>query len=359
MSEPGSIPDLCLAWNLRAQRFPSTKLPVWLKPDWLAQEDVRRNILFALRITHPGLSEGRSRTSRVHFISMSLSIEEMEGYLVNLPHQYMLHGSTSATKFFTDKFETGRTESTIAYFRDGFSHVNLPDHRDMAAFRRFDDLEWSVNIDAYQPPIPPQRHYHLAGGTFRSFRLSSEGISGGLGSHEPSRTLVPLGAYVGFEVVEGLAESVGYEAEISDKGQLAISVLQLLGGSTGLSVVASSLVFALLRKMSLVNKRQSIQSALATLLGRSPTGQEVDDAERTVQDSATREVSPDRQFFRWSQLKESLAPAADPVDRAIVKWLADHQIIFRGVELRCANCNLRGWYVIDRLSNYLRPVSVR
>jgi hypothetical protein len=47
---PDSVPDLCLAWNIRAQRASATGFPLWLAPGWLQRPEV---------ITH--INHGRAR----------------------------------------------------------------------------------------------------------------------------------------------------------------------------------------------------------------------------------------------------------------------------------------------------------
>ncbi|MCL5960653.1 MAG: hypothetical protein M1358_15340, partial [Chloroflexi bacterium] len=57
VGEPTSVADLCLAWNIRAQRMPIWHFPVFVAPDWLKREDVVRNIDWAFHSQTGGAAE--------------------------------------------------------------------------------------------------------------------------------------------------------------------------------------------------------------------------------------------------------------------------------------------------------------
>lgn len=363
VGEPSSVADLCLAWNRRAQRM-SGLAPLWLSPSWLSRADIQAHLTTLSQPSNAGLSEGGSPFSthserRLHLVSASLGCDALNALASDLATAIGCpvdaHGPDSLDRFFTPAFRTGVHEDAIATFRHGIADVVLPDQRQLADLTRADTVQWVVKVDGYSPPRRPPARFDREHGPIRSARIAKDGISGGLGWLDPPRTLVSICTYSGFEVIEGAARSVGCTAQPSDKARIAAATLNLVGSDDGLSVLASSLVFKLIRSMSRVATRQAVQRTVRAYFQarteRPPTDLEIDEAETEVQRVLTAEPNPDRQFHTWSQLSAELAPADEAARRTVVRWLSGRGILLRGTQIKCPQCNMKGWYLVDRLGS--------
>lgn len=116
VGEPSSVPDLCLAWNLRAQRADWRVLPTWIAPDWPGIGGVRERVRRALKFEQPGLDDD----VRVHLVSATLPASALSSVAsaLELP-EAQVHGVGDVPEFFTSRFVVGLERTREVYFKDG------------------------------------------------------------------------------------------------------------------------------------------------------------------------------------------------------------------------------------------------
>ena len=346
LSAPDSVADFCLVWNLRAQRLYATVFPLWADPAWFSEPETIALIAQCISFEREDMVARHLKVNPLHILSASLAREELEAPLQHLQHPYTFHELTELPAFFTSRLEIGVTATSIAHFTDQVGRVPVPRYNQMADFEMLSRIECGIQIEGHHPPRGSSRDFHRMG---NMSRLARDGISVPIDvpSTYPPETLLSVGTNNAWEILHGVSQRAGLSPAVSDKGQIAIAALRLLG-STGLSLVASSKVYGLLREMAEIIKRQAIQSWLN---GRIPGG-----ASEELMNELLRELQVGQvgggQFERQHKTADGIRAILE-LNRhetaVVINWLAARQILLRGYELECPNCHLHRWYLVDRL----------
>lgn len=111
-----------------------------------------------------------------------------------------------------------------------------------------------------------------------------------------------------------MLDDAGYECAPSDKGRLALGQLALLGDIEDVGIIASSRMYALLRRLS-------------SSLGRNEGSQRLFVAGR-----------------RTAQFSEFIEPLGSGSAPSLIKRLVDKGILLRGARIECPQCQLDIWY---------------
>ncbi len=347
VGDPASVPDLCLAWNLRALRPVDVPFPVWVAPEWQSDRNVAARLDDARRVGRNGYPR-REREPALGLLSASLSRDDLTAAATNLTPPSVVFNLEAFGALLPTELRVGATRESIAAFHEGAADVALPDYSELGDFGPLSPIGWRVDIDGWAVPRTSDR------GRFRSgeaSRLVTNGIEGSLivaGSRR--KELVRVGTLDAWEVVEGIAAAAGYRASISDKGRQAIAVLELLGDSEeGLPILASSAIYHLLQEMAQIVPRQAVQQELGRRLGRPATADELRAIVAALQEGAIGGGQFERQHWTWDRLNHELQVKKAEA-RWIVDWLVRRRLLFRGYEIVSGNCGLRRWYPIDHLA---------
>lgn len=345
VGNPDSVPDLCLAWNLRARRIPHPD-PVWVSPEWLGDPLVLQR-LEAARRANRTLAYG-SRMPGADWLgltSASLDDEALAALASEVPRSVVCPPSRIAA-LLPDSLRIGIVRPSAAVFIDGRADVALPDIEDMADFAQFERLGVTVDIPNWQLPRMPSPRF---GSSNDIVRVAVDGLAGSLtvdGVHQ--YRLITVDARDGEEALRAVASAAGYSASISDKGRLAIAVLELFGSERELRLLTSSLVYDLLTEMAAgIVSRRAVQGILAGLPGTSDDST-AEDALLGRLHSHLGESQFDRQDLTWDAVFVKLAKAE--AARWSLNFLVERGIAFRGYEVVCRNCGLRRWLPVDRLA---------
>lgn len=350
VGNPASVPDLCLAWNLRAQRTVTMPFPMWVAPEWLAEPVFAQRIGMALQTRPGGLYPPPLRwdDAALHLVSASLPTGGLSATFAGAVDRVVSHDETPLDRFFTDRFSVGRTRESIVSFREKVADIPLPDYRVFGDFRRDDWLGYTLSIPGYAAPPGSQAAYPRVSNS--ASRSAADGIAGFFYADRATDSLLREGTNDGWQLLAGATAQAGYSVAISDKGALAIALFELVDGPVGLPVLASSRVYALLRAMAEIVPRQAVQGTLRRALGRDLAPDEVREIVAALQSGGIGGGQFDRQHRDWSQLRSDLGGAREACE-TIATWLVERRVLFRGYELACPNCGLRRWYPIDRLAD--------
>ncbi|MDP9367736.1 MAG: hypothetical protein M3Q03_05595 [Chloroflexota bacterium] len=348
LGEANSVPDLCLAWNLRARRLGEPP-PIWVAPGWLAQPEVCQR-LESVRAANEGRARGHGGigTSWLGFASASVGYEALVEATTSMPQSAALRWEELG-RLFPDEVHLGLERRSTAAFVDGSADIALPEAEDLADFSRGEMLGVTVVVPGWRLPRMPAPRFASSDDVVR---VAVDGLVGELDvGYRPPPELVTVKTRDGAEALSAVADAAGLRATISDKGRLAIALLELFGSSEALTLLSSSLVYGLLVEMGTgAVPRQAVQQALARHLP-DLAGQASIDA--VV--AAFRELSADDGlfepgYFTWSVLREKLGGNAD-VAQWVVAFLVERGILFRGFEVRCRNCGLRRWQPVDLMAS--------
>jgi hypothetical protein len=354
LGSPDSVEDLCLTWNLRAQRPSLQFFPQWINPQWIADADVRQSLYWGLRWENPGLAEEGQALS-IHLMSASLTVDELTAAAPDLGVPVVAHERATLDRFFTSDLRVGLEQVSVANFHDGRADVAVPDYSQLGDWQHWERIGWTAEIASYGPPRLTRRNIPWIGPT--PVRSAADGLAGIIKlPHVQPGDLWSFPTSSGWDVVAATAQDAGYSARISDKGQRAIAVMRLLDSEQGLRLLSSSRLYGLLDNMSETVQRQAIQRAVRRGLERLAVENVAEQQEEAFVEAVRGDVTEgaqfDRQHFSWNQVKEALGPhvSSDACNR-VIEWLVEHRVLFQGYKFRCANCGVERWYSINRLAD--------
>ncbi len=350
VGDPRSVEDLCLVWNLRAQRSASSFLPVWVAPEWLSRSDVLQSLHNARRLVQGGpLEPDPSRT--IQIVSASLDVAELEDLVPPGLANVTIHSRSNIDRFFKADFVLGLQTSNVVNFRDGVADITVPDYDSLGHWEHPERIGWTVAIEDRPFPRGSDRDFGLPPGGAFGRRIARDGVSGWFDvPFVQPESLWSVGVYDGWTFVEGLAKRAGYRADISEKGQLAIAVMNLLGDDQGLQLMASSLIYDLFRKMAEVHPRQAVQANITRLITEMAAPENQAALVDAVVEEVTRESQFDRQHWTSSRIQQELRGISQTTGNQVIEWLVERRVLLQGYEFTCPVCRLRRWYSIARLS---------
>jgi len=340
-----SVSDMCFFWSLSAQRPHAHPFPLWIPLSQLKTEAGKQAVATALAVMGHGAMAGLGLRRGLHIVSTSVSEQDL---------RTVLDGHISADfyvtkelhRFFSSGFRVGFTEDREASFTDGGARVAVPFPEMVRKLAPLDRLDIEVSMQDFQLPQSPDLHRHAYGRVGRISRGGMEGFST-VGSWPQ---LVPVGIPSAWQCLESMLKDAGYKCEPSDKGNLGLGIIQLVGGISGVAALASSAIYDLLGEMSQAVGRQFFNQRIRAILGSSELKMaeaDVDGLLSTIQEILPTEEQP-RHYVQFSRARDRLG--SDHADQ-VMRWLLERRLVFRGAELVCPVCQLRKWYPIEALGS--------
>ena len=256
-----SVSDMCFFWSLSAQRPHAHPFPLWIPLSQLRTAAGKQAVATALAQMGRGAMAGLGLRRGLHIVSTSVSEQDL---------RTVLDGHISADfyvtkelhRFFSSGFRVGFTEDREVSFTDGAARVAVPFPEMVRKLAPHDRLDIEVSTQDFQLPQSPDLHRRTYGRVGRISRGGMEGFST-VGSWPQ---LVPVGIPSAWQCLESMLKDAGYKCEPSDKGKLALGVIQLVGGLSGVGVLASSAIYDLLAEMSVAVGRQFFNQRLREIL---------------------------------------------------------------------------------------------
>ncbi len=302
VGRPESVENMCLAWNLRAQRSFSRSFPMWVSPDWLESPRVRAQIKRATDEEPAGLLERFETGPRL--ISATMNAQALEQIASNYGDLSLLVDESHLSAFFTSQFRVGKSTDLMATFTEGRTQLPLPDYWQFADFHFLEEIYWTIAVEDYQLPRVHWKHARALG---LMYRVAGDGISGAwsVASGSPG-ALLNVGVLSGWDAIRGVASQGGYDLTVSDKGRRAMAVMNYLGDDRGMSVLASSRIYRLIIEMADIVPRQAVQQSLSRRMGTQPTPQLVSAVSEAL---LAHEIGPrqiERHHRSWSDLRAAL-----------------------------------------------------
>lgn len=345
VGQPDSVPDLCLAWNLRARRI-SRPDPIWISPDWIGDPDVLRRLEIARRANRDS-SPGSTIPGEEWLGLTSASIDDatLASFADKLPRAVACPADRTMA-LLPDLVSVGMVRPSIAMFIDGRADVALPEINALASVNHFEEVGITVDVPGWRLPRVPRPSF---GSSDDIVRATVDGLSGSLElGHHRQMGLVTVDARDGEEALGAVAAAGGYSATISDKGQIAIAVLELFGSMRELRLLTSSLAYDLLTDMAAgIVSRRAVQQILTEFRSTAPDKDEEDDLLNRLH-SHLGDAQFERQNLTWSEVADKLGRIASA--SWVLRFLVERGIVFRGYEAECRNCRLRRWHPVDRLA---------
>jgi len=339
--DPNSVSDLCLFWTIRATR-PSwvEPFPLWIPLAQLKEDEAQeivRSLVYRLdeRVRAP-LAE----TAAVHILSGTASRQRIRATL-RLSMPLRIHTANFA-RFIPRSFRRGFQEQYEMQFRRGRGQVRRPSEQRIYHFAQFDPVAQEIEVAGYRLPQAKALKHGIFGAPWRITHTGYEGFF----YPRHAKPLASLQLPSTWRALEAIFEDAGYCCAPSDKGRLAVGLLELLGSLDRLALIGSSLTYGILDKLARVKGRQAFQKVLRRI--PSPLTREEADHLGGVIQAALQDQ--ERGYIGYSEFNGALGKLAEPV----LRWLLSRKVVFRGAELRCPNCRMRRWYDVDRIGSDFR-----
>lgn len=319
--EAGSVNDLAWYWNLRMERSSNWPFPCWI-PLELLDSDLGKTIVDrALGLADQRGREGLADDPGLYILSSSVGQSELERRLVpRFPYATIVTENLHWFLSGTAKLHL-LAEQREVHFNRGTGRALIPQPDALQRFG-FDRVVYEIGIDGAQIPSSNTLHQkHLV--TPR--RVTRSGALEEFAYATSWPTLKNIYIPDGWTILSSVFNDHGYECSPSDKGRIAVGLLELLGSIDDVGVVASSDVHSTLKDLCRVRGEGS--------------------------DGPTRAYFADR---RTAQHSEFVAAWGREEANTILRWLLKKRILFRGTMLECPGCRLNLWYESNRISDLWR-----
>lgn len=339
-----SVSDLCLFWTIRATRpFWVEPFPLWIPLAHLKEDDAQETVRSLVYRLDERVRAPLGETAALHVLSTSASRQRIRPTL-RLSMPLRIHTADFA-RFIPRTFRRGFQEKYEVQFRRGRGQVRRPSEQRIYHFAGFDRVTQEVEIAGHRLPQTKALKPGPRGIMGAALRITHTGYETFFYPRH-AEPLMPIALPSTWRVLEAIFEDAGYRCAPSDKGRLAVGLLELMGSLDRLALIASSLIYRLLDEMARVKGRQAFQNVL-TKIRPSLTDEEADHLGRAVQAALQDQ---ERRYVAYGDFSQALGKVAQPV----LRWLLSRKVVFRGAELVCSNCQMKRWYDIDRIGSDFR-----
>jgi hypothetical protein len=322
--EPNSVSDLALYWDLRSDRVVADPFPLWVPLGVLDSAQGKSVVEQALEVMDLNVRREHPKGSQLYIVSASADSATLEARLGS-----WFPGAGIRTDGLRDFF-TGRWKLYLAeeeapvYFEAGRASMPYPRPQEMrdAFLPHHDRVVYELSLDGVRFPQSKALGDAIYG--HGPNRITKDGTlehSAFVASRSPREHLRNLQLPDGWTVLASAFEEHGYDCIPTQKSNLALGQLSLLGGVDSLTVLASSKIHNLLKELS---GRTGEQRAFAT--------------------TERRTVALHRFEQAWGR----------NAGRILLRWFVERRILLRGAELTCPRCRLKRWYAVDRIDEMWR-----
>jgi hypothetical protein len=219
VGDPGSTLDLCLAWNLRAQRGRDRPFPFWLSPTTISQSFVQERLQEA-RSYPLGIEPLHIEQKWLGFVSATLNEDELCHLAATFTDAVALRREDWLL-LFPKQCTFGVDRQSTAIFVEGTADVGLPDVSNIGEFSHGEALAVTITIPSWQLPRMPAPRL----GEWNRNQVTRVARDGLVGTLVPRWSgppdFVTVYARNGAEALAAVAAQAGYEANPSPPGLLA------------------------------------------------------------------------------------------------------------------------------------------
>jgi hypothetical protein len=321
--EADSVSDLALYWDLRSERPGADPFPLWVPLDMLDSDYGEALVQEAVGMTDPSIRRELQSGSRLHIVNASGGRTQLEACLSPRFPEAVI-GAEQLSNYLIGRWTHYLSvEQAPVHFEVGRASVPRPRPGALDNFLPLlDRVVYEVGIEGVRLPQSDAVCDAIYG--HRPNRITKDGRLEYLSyptSRSPRNELTNLQLPDGWTVLSSLLEERGYSSRPTQKSNLALGQLSLLGGVQNLKVLASSKVHRLLKELS----------------GRRG-------AEREFATRERQSVALNRFEQAWGR----------ETGRRLLRWLVEKRVLLRGAELECSRCRLKRWYPVGRLSEVWR-----
>jgi len=317
-----SLPDACLFWNLRANRW-SYRLPIWVTPEQLQLPEVRAGIVGAALRTSKSPGWGEDGVDDLHFVSATLDTQEIARTFTG--SAAIGWGSSDWLNFIDRRSQPFYQRSKeVVSFTDGYASLVL--NESSLPVSKPTQVTIDLRVDAFRPPRAGVR---LTGNVQHIGRFGEAIFVLNFWRGSDFSVEASVGYPRTFEFIKAACERAGLRPSFDRKAALTFGLKRLLGDEWGTHMVLRN--HDVLRALMVMVKAE------------------------TVTDEGTRRLTPLGVSF--GEIHKTLAD--QQIATALISWLLKKGLIFRGLELTCPECGTQAWYSLDEIGNLFECVGCR
>lgn len=307
---PDSVEDLCLYWCLRALRPWSDPYPCWVPFGAVQVNTVKkiaeRSHALAGQTKAYGVDEGRAHLLSIGLGTRQLATQWPDGDRVIARDLWPYFAQTSELLCFEEAQSGAISKGTI--------HVSYPTNGSVLRFGSDEAVSFDLAIRGVEYPRSrtlTQEFYGTVG-----TRAARSGELTICHWEVPRASLWSVKLPDAWTTVRSLFADIGLDASPSDKGRTAAGILRHLGTSSAVQLLRDSKVYDLIREMS-VNKGADKE----------------------------RRYIAERRSFTYDNIQRKL----DSGGESKLARLVDLSVLFRGLIVKCRECQLSQWQHLDAL----------
>ena len=316
VGDGGSLEDACVFWNLRANRWPDA-FPVWVTPEQAEHPDVTRAIVAAARHSSVGLGPSTGGVDDLHLLSATMDTQEMarnfrcEVHAVGwTPTDWIHFIDRRHRRFFASSKESMGFSNGSASFVVNDDALPCP---------RPTQITVDIEVESFRPP---PTHVRLMGSNFpRTGRFGEAMIRLNYWTASASATEVSLGYPKTFDIVKSACEEAGLLPSFDRKAALTFGINWILADEYGAHMIL---------------RNHDVLELLADIMK----------SER-VSDETKRYLTP--KGIPFGEVHKKLG--GQKLASALLSWLLQKRLVFRGLELECPDCGTSAWYSLNEVGN--------
>ena len=321
VGEGDSLQDACLFWNLRANRWIG-KFPVWVTPEQAELPEVREAIVLAGVLMSTGFGAPSDGVDDLHLLSATLDTHELAKGLTgevraagSTPTEWINFIGRNYRPYFRRSVEAATFSGGQALFVVGDDELPCP---------RPTQITIDLEIVSFRPP--PTEEGLVGTNVPHTGRFGEASLPLNFWHHGDSSAPFSLGYRKTFEIVRSACEAAGLRPSFDRKASLTYGLNQVLAGEHSSHIILRNhAVLELIRHMVLSERDRDESERHLT-----PKGIPFGDAHRIMKG-------------------QSLASA-------LVSWLLEKGLIFRGLDLECRDCGTNAWYSLNDVGNQFKCV---
>ncbi|MCC7364828.1 MAG: hypothetical protein IT303_10690 [Dehalococcoidia bacterium] len=322
-----SLPDLCLFWNLRANRPLRHTLPVWLSPSQLTHPEVISWLKTAIRLQSPSwYFSGKSEA--IHLISATLDCEPISALLKEYGIDAIGYPHTAWPDFFdANIYPNYLHRSEIIYFHESRASIPVRD----SDFPGKGYVEVMIDVDIPRYKLPPGNWSRAIFGSLSDVdRRGLYSFQASGGSRNQSTSVLNLGFSPTAKLICVPLERRGFTIRRDRKSSLAQGLHRLLAfDGRACTVFRSHAVIDLIRNMA--ERQQGINRT----------------AGRYVPGSG----------YTFGDVQRDLG--SQPLAERLLQWMLRGHLVFRGLKIDCRECGTLGWYPLQDVGAEFRCMGCR
>lgn len=331
-----TVEDFCLYWFLRRQTIPVVW--TWPEPIWISIDEFEKNVELIRQ----------NKGQKITISSLSLTKEVIAK---TIPENYwddFVILEKPALEYFDPLYYVGSFDETVVNFEDGLARIPLPEHRILINFRQHTYCFLDVTISNFHLPQIKRGFWENHNSSSFDFKMMNFDIQKQRLSffmfHAPQSRAVDVRLPSDWEIISTIAAEAGYKVKLSDKGLMAEKLLELIGGIDNVWIFSDENILNLIEDMSELYQAKEFKGRLKY------AGLKEKESNTIIERMTTDRHDRVMKTFSAIRSKGKLGKETE----GLINWLLERNLVERGREVSCTNCNTKQWLSVNEFQKTIR-----